>query len=75
VLTVTVPDPKVPDPSDVVDKGNDASSWLATMPDAFWMLVVCGVVAVVVISLLKRPFVRGLVVGGIALAIVLAMVM
>lgn len=69
---IPVPNPKAPDSKDVVDKGNDLSQWLTHRGGAFWAIVVVAVAALIITSLLKRPFVRGIVIGAIILAIIFA---
>lgn len=66
-------DPEAPDSGEVIDRGGDFGSWLAERPETFWTLVLVGVVAFVIMGLLKRPFVRGLVVAAvIAIVVIIA---
>ena len=71
---VEVPVPGAPNPGDVTEKGSELSAWLASQGKPFFILIACVIGAFVVMSLLRRPFVRGLVVGAIVLALVAAAV-
>ncbi len=66
---VDVPVPGAPNPADVTEKAGDLSTWLASQGKPFFILVACLVGAGVLVSLLKRAFVRGLLVGAVLLAI------
>jgi len=69
---VDVPVPGAPEPGDVTEKAGDLSTFLASQGKPFFVILACVVGALVVMSLLKRPFVRGLLVGVVLLAIVVA---
>ncbi len=69
MLFVNLPDPSAPKPEDAIEKGNEFSAWLANQGSAFWTIVFIAIMALVVMSLLKRAFVRGLVVGVIILIV------
>ncbi len=68
-LKVDVPVPGAPGAEDVTDKAGDLSAWLATQGKPFFVVLACLVGAAVLVGLLKRPFVRGLLIGAILLAI------
>lgn len=68
---VDIPKPGAPDSNDIKNKGDDAGDWLANRSGTFWMLVVVAVAALIIMSLLKRPFVRGLAIGAIILIVAL----
>ncbi len=69
---VDVPVPDAPGSDEVVDKGGELGNWIAGQGSAFMIIVICLIGALIVMSMLKRPFVRGLVVGAIILAVLVA---
>jgi hypothetical protein len=69
-VEVPLPQPGVPDSGEVSDKATQLGGWFAERPEAFWTLVICAVLAFIMLSLMQRPFVRGLVVGAIILGII-----
>lgn len=71
---VDVPVPGAPDSGDVVDKGGEFGTWLAERPETFWTVVVVIVGALIAWSLLKNPIVKGMVIGAIVLAVIIAAV-
>ena len=71
-LNVEVPDPEAPAPGDVIDKGDQVGDAISGMSPEAMTLVAIAIIALVAMALLKRPFVRGLVIGGILLAVVVA---
>jgi hypothetical protein len=73
-LGVDVPKPKAPDSGDIVDKGNDASNWLSARSGTFWTIIIILVVAALIAGALKKPFIRGLLIGVILLGVALAIV-
>jgi hypothetical protein len=70
-----IPKPTPPDSKTIVHKGNDLGDWIAHRSNSFWTIVVIIVAALVVTAALKRPFVKGIAIGAIILAIMLAVVM
>jgi hypothetical protein len=71
---VDVPKPKAPDSDDIIDKGNQGSDWLSARDQSFWTIIIVLVVAAIIATAMKRPFVRGMIIGLIALAVVMAIV-
>lgn len=69
---IPVPNPKAPSSKDIIHKGNDFSDWLSHRGGSFWTIAVIIVAALVATALLKRPFVKGIVIGVIVLAIIIA---
>lgn len=63
---VDIPVPK-PGADDVTNKGTELGNWLAQSGSSVFIIILCLVGALVVMSMLKRPFVRGLLVGAIIL--------
>lgn len=72
ITRVEVPVPDAPDSGDVTEKAGDLGAWLSTQGRPFFIILVCVIGALVVMSMLKRPFVRGLLVGLVLLAIAYA---
>lgn len=68
-LNVEVPVPTPPDSGDVTEKAGDLGTWLAHQGQPFFVLLLCLAGALIVMAMLKRPFVRGLLVGLAALAV------
>lgn len=73
-VDVPVPDPKMPDSKDIVNKGNDAGDWLSVRSQSFWTIIVILIVAALVAGALKKPVIRGMLFGAVLLAIVLSIV-
>lgn len=73
-VDVPVPDPKMPDSKDIVDKGSDAGDWLSIRSQSFWTIVVILIVAALVAGALRKPVIRGMLFGVVLLAIVLSIV-
>lgn len=69
-VDVEIPKPEAPDSGDIINKGGEIGGWFADRPEAFWTLVIIAVLAWIVLSLLQRPFVRGLAVGAVILLII-----
>lgn len=69
-VEVDIPKPGTPDSDDIINKGGELGGWFADRPEAFWTLVIVAVLAWIVLSLLQRPFVRGLAVGAVILLII-----
>lgn len=63
---------KAPNSKDIVNKTHDAGDWLSVRSQSFWVIILILIVAAVITSLMKRPFVRGMIVGLIILAVVIA---
>lgn len=71
-LNVEVPDPKAPAPEDILDKGDQAGEALAGLsPEALTIIAIL-IAAAIGVALLQRPFVRGVVVGGLLLVVAIA---
>lgn len=71
-LNVEVPDPEAPAPGDVIEKGDQVGDAISGLSPEAITLVAIAIIAFIVVVLLKRPFVRGLIVGGILLVVVIA---
>lgn len=69
VLGVVVPLP-TPGADDVTRKAHDLSDLIAGGGKALIVIIMCLIGAAVVMSLIRRPFVRGLLAGGALLAFV-----
>jgi hypothetical protein len=69
-VDVDIPKPGIPDSGDITEKGTQIGGWFAERPEAFWTLVIVGVAAWILLTLMKRPFVRGLAVGAVILTVV-----
>jgi hypothetical protein len=74
IPSVDVPKPKAPSSDDIVNKGNQGADWLSARSGTFWTIIVILVVAALIAGALKRPFIRGLLIGVILLGIALAVV-
>jgi hypothetical protein len=74
-LEVDIPKPGVPDSGDIVDKGNDASNWVANLDQNSLKLIVIAVAAAILLWLFRRsPLLKGVLLGAVLLAIVFAIV-
>jgi hypothetical protein len=65
---------KLPDSDDIVDGGNKGADWLSTRSGSFWTVIIILVAAALVAGALKRPIVRGMLIGVILLGVALAIV-
>lgn len=70
-VDVPLPDPKAPDSGDILDKGGDATSWLAGRSSSFWTIVIILVVAAILTAAVKKSIVKGFLLGVVGLAILL----
>lgn len=68
----SIPKPTPPSSKEIVNKTHDAGDWLSLRSQSFWLIIFILVVAAIIVGLMKRPFVRGLIIGIIALAVFLA---
>jgi hypothetical protein len=68
---VDIPKPGVPDSGDVVDKGQDASNWLANLsPDTLKIIVILVVAAIILWAVRRSPILKGVLLGATLLAII-----
>lgn len=71
---VDVPKPEAPDSKDIVNKVGDAGDWLSIRSKSFWLIIGCLIITYLVGKALKNPVVKGIAIGVILLAIVIAVV-
>lgn len=71
-LRTDIPVPNAPGADDVTRRGTELGNWLAHSGGSVFVIIICLIGAMIVMSLLKRPFVRGLVIGIAILAVALA---
>ena len=74
ITRVEVPNPKAPSSEDISDKIKQFGGWLSHRGATFWGIAVAAIIATICMALLKRPFVRGLVIGVIVLVIALVVI-
>lgn len=69
--TVDIPKPGVPDSGDVVDKGNDASNFIAGLDSTTWTIVVILVLSAIILWAVRRsPILKGLLLGLVVALII-----
>ena len=74
-VDIPKPDIDAPDGSDVVDKGNDASNWIADLsPDTLKIIVILVVAAIILWLVRRSPILKGVLLGAVLLAIVMAII-
>lgn len=70
-----IPKPGIPDvdENDIVDKGNDAGNWIASLSQTSWTIIVILIFAAIILWAVRRsPFLKGIVVCAVVGLLALA---